>query len=309
MPEFDEETYHKKNRNNDSLKYEPGKNQDRYQSKKPNSRGSKDEKSTNLWVEASTSKPEKGDRKTGGNRNKNKSRPYNKRRKGNYRNNRRRPRKLTLWEKFLKLFGIQPKKKNRRNQRGKGKGKGQNQQRNQGDRQNRDRKDQDRRGDSRKPSQKGDQKGGQRPPRKRSRRPQDGSDERAKGGEGRPEGRKRQDGPNKSRPPRRQQDRGPRQQNRERGNEPRESAPSKPVESVAAPKTTGDSIALGAIELNKPETAKKEEAQPKPTSGRGGRRNRRATNKPAAGAETGSDFVPHPIELPKASETQSDSEA
>ena len=327
MPEFDEDTYKQKNRNNQELSYEPGKHADKYKSTQPGlqkKNQTESSKAASIWVEAAMDTPHKmpkPERKKSGRRSDRnysgkKGKPGNRRRP----NRRRKP---SLWQRILRFLGLAPKRKNRKFDGKKGQNSRRPQQkgnsRNQG---NRQRQDQNRPqggkpGDER-PRGEGE---GRKRRRRRSRRPNQGAEagnkenankaenQAPKRDEQQQDRRSERGGPRPERGERRQQrprdrernrDREPRRENRE----PKPNGPSPKLESVAAPKT--EDLTLGAVDLGG-SSSKSETEAPKFSAPRG-KRNRRASGKPQAAASSGSDFVPHPIELPgKSEKSESDS--
>ena len=330
MPEFDEDTYQQKSRNNRDLSYEPGKNADKYPQpgiqKKSQSESSK---AASLWVEAAMDAPRKMpklDKKKTENKNYSgkKSRSGKRNRKWNRR------RKPTLWQRILRFFGLSPKKKNRKfdgnrgpNKQGQNKKQGNRRQdgsKPQGRERQRDNKQgkpgddaprgegRNRRRRSRKSNQKQRQNQGveasaspetesktdARVPKAERQQGQrsERRERRPERSDRRPEGRER-------RP--RDRDREPRQEREER--KPRQSAPSAKMESVAAPKTDTSSLSLGAVDMG--ESASSKENKSQTSAAPRGKRNRRATARPQ-NAGSSSEFVPHPIELPSKSEKPAD---
>jgi hypothetical protein len=315
MPEFDEETHKRKNRSNRDLAYEPGKNADRYKSKQPGSKksGKSDENSSSLWVEAATSaySTPKGSEKPrrDGTPNNTKGPRRNNRRRGN-----RGKRKLTLLEKVLRFLGIKPKaQKGRGNQQKRKGGKPQdNRNQQKGNKPRGERNQNNRgRGGNRQPrsdkprseSEENSGKGGNR--RRRSRKPRD-EGENAESRGPKPEGSAEKRSPRPKREPRRREEgnseRPPRSEDRKPESKPR-------IESIAAPKTEGASIALGAIEFDSPKkdtVAESNEAAAKPRRGRRRNANQRPT---ATESSAKPEFVPHPIDIsePKEGSKKEDS--
>ncbi|MBN2234745.1 MAG: hypothetical protein JW706_06320 [Opitutales bacterium] len=114
MPEFDEET--QKKRRSSPMTYEPGRNAGRSRNedesgsdrrrRRPNPNR---ENERSLWVEAATATPHEDSAAWKTKQPKSKQdRPRDNRRRDN---RQRGPRKLTLWQKILALFGIKPKSK------------------------------------------------------------------------------------------------------------------------------------------------------------------------------------------------------
>lgn len=330
MPEFDEETHQKKSQNDQELKYEPGKNTDRYKSKKPRSQKreqSEASKTPSLWVEAATStsykdikirkKSDKPERN-----NPQKERNSNQKNRSGNRNPRRGRRKPpTLWEKILSFFGIKPKRKGRKFDSNRKGGKGsRNQQQGSSNRKPRDGRNNQSRGQSgdnrhknrNERQDKSDNRprgeGDNNPNRKnRTRNPNDERRQNKEGGPNqrdnskrgertpRPEGdRPRNPRPEHSenRPPRTRDDR--EQNRRPARREPREDTRPVRVESIAAPKTDKSTITLGAIDLGGKSTKTPEET-PKPAASRGRRNRRNAVQEQTATTKT--EFVPHSIDL------------
>ena len=81
------------------------------------------------------------------------------------------------------------------------------------------------------------------------------------------------------------------------------------MESIAAPKTEGGAISLGAIDLGGSKNTPSTTDTPKPVSGGRSRRNRASGARPGkvAPASSSKEFVPHPIEIkPSSAEDKKD---
>jgi hypothetical protein len=306
MPEFDEETYKRKNRSDQDLSYEPGKNADRYQSKQPGSgkRSQSEGRTTSLWVEAATSTHPNP--KGTGDRRSNPKHPSAKGPRRNSRNRRNRgKRKLTLLEKILSFFGIKPKQSRgpqsqQRKRGGKPDNRNQQQQKSQGREGNRNNRarggnrpgsNQKPRGDSEETTEGG---GGNR--RRRSRKPR-AEREQQEGETNRPE----RSYERKNQKPRQQNPRREARDSDHQGErrEPRSHGEKTRLESIAAPKTEGASIALGAIEMDTAKPAvEKTEGDTAAKQRRGRRRNANQRTADTGKASSGG-FVPHPIDLPE----------